>query len=100
MAALAEPGDVIEAGDWEAVKAAHRSCARAVTTDTCHMHIRAFLQRQGIALFRRDDFYAWGSYPGFISGVEPPATNDVQASLDEVLRLFDLHGAKPLLPND
>ena len=94
MAALAEPGDVIEAGDWEAVKAAHRSCARAVTTDTCHMHIRAFLQRHGIALFRRDDFYAWGSYPSFISGVEPPATNDVQASLDEVLRLFDSHGAQ------
>jgi ADP-heptose:LPS heptosyltransferase len=91
MATLAESGDTIEAGDGESVKAAHRSCAMAVTTDTCHMHIRAFLQRHGIALFRRDDFYAWGGYPGFISGVEPPVTNAVQASLDAVLGLFDAH---------
>lgn len=94
MAALAAPSDTIEAGDWDAVKAAHRACARAVTTDTCHMHIRAFLKRHGIALFRRDDFYAWGGYPGFISGVEPPVSDAVQASLDAVLALFEAHGAQ------
>lgn len=97
MTALAAPGDTIEAGDWEAVKAAHRACARAVTTDTCHMHIRAFLQRHSISLFRRDDFYAWGGYPAFVLGVEPPVTDDVQASLDSVLRLFDSHASRAAL---
>ncbi len=62
--------DEVVDGSWGEVIAAHRRDALGISNDTCHMHIRAHLQRPTLAFFRRGELQEWGGYPRHVDCVD------------------------------
>ena len=84
--------DFVECGDWSQVIQSHQKCSFSFSNDTCHIHIRAFLGLKSCAFFRREDYYAWGSYPkSLVIGINPPITKNMSKTLDLSINYFRNH---------
>jgi hypothetical protein len=73
---MVERDDEHEAGDWSAVIQSHRRCGLGITHDTCHMHLRAHLGGETLAIFRRPDVSEWGAYPRYVTCIGPDDSVD------------------------
>lgn len=88
--------DRVEDGGWDSVLASHAGDEYGVTNDTCHMHIRAHMQRKTLSLFLRGEVNEWGGYPSNIVAIDA-SDRSVDSCIDlaAVWLLDQLHAFEP-----